>query len=116
MQIGEVARRSGLSTSRIRFYERHGLIPRAVRGENGYRRYSVDVLETLNFIHQAQDFGFTLDEIRAALSQRSGRPPAGKEVLSALREKLTALDRHIDEVVRRRQRIIALIEKYENRP
>ncbi len=115
MRIGDVAQRSGLSTSRIRFYERHGLIPLAVRGENGYRNYGVDVLETLNFIDQAQDLGFTLDEIRAGLSQRRGAP-AGKEVLSALREKLEALDRHIDEVVRRRQRIIALIEKYESRP
>jgi len=116
MRIGEVAQRSGLSTSRIRFYERHGLIPLAVRGENGYRSYSVDVLEPLNFIHQAQDLGFTLDEIRVALTQRSGGRPAGKEVLPALREKLAALDRHIDEVMRRKRRIIALIDKYENRP
>ncbi|MES2065767.1 MAG: MerR family transcriptional regulator [Pseudomonadota bacterium] len=56
---------------------RRGLIPLAVRGENGYRNYSSDILETLTFIHQAQDLGFTLDE-----------------------------------VVRRKQRITALIEKY----
>lgn len=115
MRIGDVAQRSGLSTSRIRFYERHGLIPLAVRGENGYRNYSSDILETLNFIHQAQDLGFTLDEIGAALGQRSGVAPTGKEVLSALRVKLAALDQHIDEVVRRKQRIIALIKKYEAR-
>jgi MerR family copper efflux transcriptional regulator len=116
MRIGDVAERSGLSTSRIRFYERHGLIPSAARGGNGYRNYSVDVLEILNFIHQAQDLGFTLGEIRAALSQKNGGPPAGKEVLSALRDKLAALDQHINEVARRKQRIIALIEKYETRP
>lgn len=116
MRIGDVAQRSGLATSRIRFYERHGLIPRAVRGANGYRNYSMDVVETLNFIRQAQGLGFTLDEIRGALTERSGGLPAGKDVLPALREKLATLDRHIDEVMLRKQRIIALIEKYENRP
>lgn len=45
-------------------------------------------------------------------SETGGGAPTEKEVLSALREKLAALDQHIVEVVRRKQRITALIEKY----
>ena len=113
MRIGDVARRTGLSTSRIRFYERNRLIPAASRGENGYRDYAADVLETLKFIAQAQGLGFTLDEIRGGLAQGHGGPPARDEMLLALREKLAALDQHIAEVKHRRDRILALIKKYE---
>jgi DNA-binding transcriptional MerR regulator len=112
MRIGDVAVRSGLSTSRIRFYERHGMIPAAARGANGYRDYPPDVLGTLRFIDQAQGLGFTLEEIRAGLAQ--GGPPATQDLLLALHKKLDALTEHINDATRRRQRILTLIEKYAN--
>ena len=114
MRIGELARRSGLSTSRIRFYEAHGLLPKADRSENGYRDYPNSVVETLRLIHGAQDLGFTLSEIRAGLGQAGESLPSKHEMLEALRSKLTSLDRHIDEVTLRRGRIVELIEKFEN--
>ncbi len=39
MRIGELSRRTGISTSRIRFYEKHEVLPKPIRGENGYREY-----------------------------------------------------------------------------
>ena len=39
MQIGELARRLGVSADTLRFYERSGVLPRPPRGENGYRDY-----------------------------------------------------------------------------
>jgi MerR family transcriptional regulator, copper efflux regulator len=113
MRIGEVAHRSGLSPSRIRFYERNGLIPAAVRSENGYRDYPASILETLNLIDQAQGLGFTLEEIGSVLAQAGRQLPSDAERLLALRDKLMALDQHLHEIVRRRQRIVALIDKYE---
>jgi MerR family copper efflux transcriptional regulator len=114
MRIGELARRSGLSASRIRFYEAHGLLPRAERSENGYRDYPNRVVETLRLIHGAQDLGFSLTEIRTGLAQAGDVPPSKHEMLEALRSKLTSLYRHIDEVTFRRRRIVELIEKFEN--
>ena len=114
MRVGELARRSGLSSSRIRFYEAHGLLPKAERSENGYRDYPISVVETLRLIHGAQDLGFSLSEIRAGLGQAGAAPPSKHEMLEALRSKLTSLDRHIDEVTLRRRRIVDLIEKFEN--
>jgi MerR family transcriptional regulator, copper efflux regulator len=39
MRIGELSRQTGISTSRIRFYEKHALLPKAIRAGNGYRAY-----------------------------------------------------------------------------
>jgi len=39
MRIGELSRRTGISTSRIRFYEKQEVLPKPIRGENGYREY-----------------------------------------------------------------------------
>ena len=63
MKIGEIAKAAGVSTSRIRFYEREGIIPPADRGANGYRDYPAELVALLRFIEQAQGLGFTLREI-----------------------------------------------------
>jgi DNA-binding transcriptional MerR regulator len=72
MQIGELAKRSGLTASRIRFDEAKGLIS-VTRRTNGYRANSAEALVALNIITSAQDAGFTLGEIRRLMSgDRSG--------------------------------------------
>jgi MerR family transcriptional regulator, copper efflux regulator len=114
MRIGELARRSELSTSRIRFYEAHGLLPKAERSDNGYRDYPDSVVATLRLIHGAQNLGFSLSEIKAGLAQAGAKPPGKHEMLEALRRKLTSLDQHIDEVTLRRRRIVDLIEEFES--
>jgi MerR family transcriptional regulator, redox-sensitive transcriptional activator SoxR len=63
LTIGEVARRAGVATSLIRYYERVGLLPEPERAY-GQRRYDVDVLGKLGFIGIAQSAGFKLREIR----------------------------------------------------
>lgn len=114
MRIGELARRSGVSTSRIRYYEAHGLLPKADRSGNGYRDHPDGVVETLRLILSAQNLGFSLGEIRAALAQAGANPPSKHDMLEALRSKLASLDRHIAEVTLRRRRIVELIAKFEN--
>jgi len=114
MRIGELARRADLSTSRIRFYEAHGLVPKAARSDNGYRDYPDASLETLRLIQGAQELGFSLSEIRTALAQAGASPPSRDDMLAALRRKLSSLDRHIAEVTVRRERIVHLMEKLEN--
>ena len=64
--VGEVAARSGVATSALRFYETNGLI-RSERTEAGHRRYHADVLRRVGFIKVAQRVGLTLGEIHAAL-------------------------------------------------
>ncbi|MNG83070.1 MerR family DNA-binding transcriptional regulator [Serratia plymuthica] len=61
MKIGELAERSGIAASAIRYYEQQGLLPKAVRGANGYRLYGQASLERLHLIQLGQSLGFTLE-------------------------------------------------------
>ena len=69
LAIGEVAERVGMSTSRIRYYEARGLLPRPERAA-GKRRYTEEVFRRLAIIDAAQRVGFTLEEIRDLLGSR----------------------------------------------
>jgi MerR family transcriptional regulator, redox-sensitive transcriptional activator SoxR len=66
--VGEVADRTGVATSALRFYEEHGLI-RSERTTAGHRRYRPDVIRRVSFIRVAQKVGLSLDEIRGALDR-----------------------------------------------
>ncbi len=72
MKIGELASRTGVAASAIRFYEQSGLLPAAQRGSNGYRSYSNDAIERLRLIQIAQALGFTLDALRAVFASTEG--------------------------------------------
>jgi len=62
--VGELARRTGLRPSAIRFYERRGIIPRPMRLPNGYRVYEEQALSWIALIRNAQALGITLREAR----------------------------------------------------
>lgn len=64
LTIGEVARRAGLRTSALRYYEEVGVLPPAER-LGGQRRYDEAVLARLAVVRLAQELGFSLVEIRA---------------------------------------------------
>ena len=61
--IGQVAERTGFSTSTLRFYEQHGLLEPTGRSDAGYRLYDDTSLARLGFIDRAKQLGCTLDEI-----------------------------------------------------
>ena len=71
LMIGDVARRSGVAASALRFYEERGLITSA-RAGSGQRRYPRSVLRRIAFIVFAQRIGLTLDEIGAELAKLPG--------------------------------------------
>jgi MerR family redox-sensitive transcriptional activator SoxR len=68
MTVGEVAKRCGVATSALRFYEEQGLI-HAERTDSGHRRYPRAVIRCVAFIVFAQRIGLSLEEIRAELSK-----------------------------------------------
>lgn len=90
MDIAEVAQRSGVPASTLRFYEEKGLI--ASVGRRGLRRvFTPDVLERLALITLGRAAGFSLDEI-APIFRTGGRPRIDRQVLIA---KAEALERTI---------------------
>ena len=68
LTIGEVARRSGVAASALRFYEQRGLIA-SERAGSGHRRYPRPVLRRIAFVVFAQRIGLTLDEIAGELAK-----------------------------------------------
>ena len=66
LTIGEVARRAGVATSTVRFYERRGLLTADAR-RSGQRRYRVETLRRLVFIGMLQDAGLSLEDIAGVL-------------------------------------------------
>lgn len=87
LTIGEVARRAGVATSSIRYYERIGLLPKPDRLA-GQRRYDAAVLGRLGFIGVAQSAGFKLREIKALVDGVDSADGMGEQMRSLSSEKL----------------------------
>jgi MerR family redox-sensitive transcriptional activator SoxR len=100
LSIGELARRTGLSVSAIRFYESRGLV-RATRGAGNQRRFMRADIRRLSFALIAQQLGLTLSEIEAELSTLPrGQAPTqvewraiGTRMRGALAAKIAMLQR-----------------------
>ncbi|SRR6266700_628521 len=114
MRIGGLARRSGLSTSRIRFYEAKGLLNAVSRKANGYREYPPDTLIILGIIVGAQRTGFSLDEIRQILPADLGNWRHG-ELMGALRRKIADIEKMQKRLGHSKRQLCALIRKIEGR-
>ncbi len=91
LTIGEVARRAGLATSSIRYYERIGLLPEPER-LGGQRRYDPDVLGKLGFIGAAQDAGFKLREIKELIDGIDGANGLGEQMRPLSAQKLAEVE------------------------
>ena len=87
--IGELARRTGLATSALRYYERLELLSPAARAM-GRRFYDVSSAERVALIQLCQDAGLTLGEIRTLIATRGRRGRQWTRLLEAKRRELDA--------------------------
>ncbi len=71
MRIGELARRAGVPTSTLRYYEEQGLLVPAAREDSGYRVYDCGALGRIAFIRRAKSLGLSLGEIRRLVRESS---------------------------------------------
>ena len=93
LRIGEVALRAGVSIDTVRYYERRRLFPAATRTTGGFRLFTTETVERVRFIKQAQELGFTLDEIGEILA--TGGADECRRVRDHLKVKLTELEGRI---------------------
>lgn len=110
--IGEVARRSGVAASALRFYEERGLITseRAGAERAGQRRYPRAVLRRIAFIVFAQRIGLTLDEIATELAKLPpDRAPTGRDWSRLSKTWTSRIDERIAELERLRAGLTACI-------
>jgi len=71
LKIGELAKRSHVSVETLRFYEAQGLLSPKTRSDSGYRYYSEQDQQRLQFILHAKKVGFALQEIKRLLSLKT---------------------------------------------
>lgn len=115
MNIGELAERSGLTRSRIRFYEARGLLSMVGRSDNGYRSYKPDAVLVLKIITSAQQAGFSLTEIAKVLPVDLASWQHD-DLIGLLQQKTTHINDMIAQLEWGRRNIEVLIEMIKNKP
>lgn len=88
LNIGEAARRLGVSTAALRLYERKGLLPTTTRSSGGYRQFSQDDLRRIRIVRSARRLGLSLRQIAQLLAV----PADEARVAQVLRRHLERLE------------------------
>lgn len=110
MNIGSAAKKSGISERMIRHYEKIGLIPAPLRRDSGYRDYSDADVQRLNFIANARDLGFTMQEIGELLDLWGDEHRASAQVKSLALAKAEELGRKAQALSAMRSSLLHLAE------
>ena len=109
LSIGELAERSGIAPSAIRFYESEGLL-HATRSPGGQRRYEREVLRRVAFIRVAQRVGLSLEEVRAALATLPAqRTPTSRDWARLSKAWKPRLDEQIEMLIALRDQLSSCI-------
>ena len=96
--ISQLAKAADIPTTTVRYYERIGLVEPENRSQGNYRLYSRESLDKLKFIRAAQAIGFTLDDVKALLSDDKGGIPRCGDVQSLIEERLTDVEQRLKDL------------------
>lgn len=115
IQIGQVARETGLTVDAIRFYEKERLLNPAPRTEGGFRLFSSQDLQHIHFIRRAQELGFSLNEIRELLVLKGEQVEACSHVRNMLAAKLDSVREKITELRKLESQLATDLKQCERR-
>jgi transcriptional regulator, MerR family len=115
MNIGTLAKRSGLAPSRIRYYERVGILKTVQRKANGYRSYPEETLLVLGLITTAQDAGFSLEEIAALLPSDLNHWDR-QTLLATLQQKVADIEKLEQKLRQSKAQLIDVIKEIQQKP
>jgi len=111
LTIGRVAKESGVGVETVRFYERKGLIQQPKREQTGgFRKYAPDDPRKIRFIKRAQDFGFTLREIKDLLNLKTTSRTTCSDVKRRADGKLAEIDAKIADLRKMKRSLKELSE------
>jgi len=116
MRIGELAQRLNLNPRTLRYYESIGLLAEPERTHSGYRDYSDDDLERVQFVKSAQRLGLSLDEIKEILAFKDRGELPCDYVLTVIEREAEDLNRRIREMKQLRDELKILKEKAQRVP
>lgn len=116
LRIGEMAERSGLTASAIRFYEAEGVLPNPWRTDSGYRGYGEEDVELFRFVSRLRALEFPLPEMREIIAlRREGTAPCVR-VRSAISTNLADIESRIRDLKRLQVELQTLDERAKNVP
>ncbi|XBS70855.1 Cu(I)-responsive transcriptional regulator [Acerihabitans sp. KWT182] len=110
MNISDVAKKTGLTSKAIRFYEEKGLMTAPGRRDNGYRSYNAVHLEELTLLSQARRVGFNLDECRELVALFHNPHRHSADVKTRTLRKVKDIENHIEQLNAMREHLLALAE------
>jgi DNA-binding transcriptional MerR regulator len=116
MRIGEVAERSGVNPTTIRYYEGIGLLPEPERTPSGYRDYAEQAVARLSFIRAAQSIGLTLGEIQEVLALRDRGETPCPHVVTLLDQRAVELAERIAALEQMRSELVQLAKQARRFP
>ncbi len=109
MNIGDVARLSGVPAKTIRYYEEIGLV-RPPRSANGYRAFRERDVHSLAFLGRARALGFSIEDCRLLLALYADEARASADVKRVAEEHLQEIDRKIADLRSMRATLSRLVE------
>ncbi len=98
MNIGQVAKATGLSAKMIRHYEQLGLFASSTRTEAGYRVFSERDVQVLHFIRRARRMGFSLPQVQQLIALRNAPHRLSRDVHTLVESKLQEVETAIREL------------------
>ena len=98
LNIGQVAKATGISVEAIRFYEKRGLIDTPARTATGYRQYPPETVKRIRFILHAKDAGFTLSEISDLLRLRQTSADSCANIRDRALSKIEDVDNRLNDL------------------
>ena len=110
MKIGEVAKHTGLSVKSIRYYHDIGLIC-GERNEAGYRVYRHRDIESLKFVHQCRDLGFSLEDCKLLLGLRNNDSRNAEDVKQLTRNHLAYVEDQIGKLQNLRSQLQQMVSE-----
>lgn len=108
MRIGQLAEACDCSRESIRYYEKIGLLPPAIRQVNGYRSYDTSHRKWLVFILRSKALGFSQQEVRRLTDLAHQRRPACAAVHELLEEHISDVRKRVRELERMEQALVRL--------
>jgi Cu(I)-responsive transcriptional regulator len=111
MQIGTVARKSGIPAKTIRYYESVGLIDQAPRTSGGYRAYEERDVATLRFIQRARSLGFSVADVGDLLALWRDTDRQSADVKAVATRHVAEIDRKVAELQGMRRTLTDLVER-----
>jgi DNA-binding transcriptional MerR regulator len=110
MKIGDIAKKTGVSKSIIRYYEDKGVLPPAVRTESGYRNYGAAELSRIRFVTGVRRLGCSFGEIRALIEMQQDHCVPEEQVLELVSTKLAEVDDELERLKQVRRELQRLRE------